>query len=360
MKVYFVGSGLEGCYNVRCLLPLQENAWDGDRTTFLSHIETPQNKAKGAMESEIVVFHRPEEENKYRLMKLLKEQGKKVVFDNDDTYKDLNDGFKFNEYMNKERFEKGLTTLAEGIDKCIKIADLVTCSTEFLKKEYEQINPNVVVLPNCIDPFYWDEPLRNETEIVRIGITGSVAITADMNVLKPIVEHYHKDKRVRLVLLSMPPHKENKITRELYKDEYDFWESVDIEWQPFVPAEDYPGTLNELRLDMVIIPRQDNLFNRCKSNLKFLENSMLEIPTIAQAFPTGDSPYQQNPKDKDYLLLANTHEEWIEQIEKLINDKELRRSMGKKAYDYVVANYNIKYHAYKWKEAYQKLLDSNK
>lgn len=352
MKVFFVGSDLEGCYNVRALFPLQANGWDGDRTTFMFNRMTPENKAKAAMDSEIVVFHRPQDEQRLKLAKLLKSQGKKIVFDNDDTVKD-DGGFKFNEYMDKERLEKGLKKLDKQTDDFIKIADLVTCSTTFLADEYRKLNENVIVLPNCIDPFYFDEPLRNDTDVVRIGVTGSVGITSDVEVLKPIIEHYQHDKRVRLVLFSLPPAKHDKITRELYSEEYKFWDSVDIEWQPFVMAEDYYTTLNELKLDMVIIPRADTYFNRCKSNLKFLENSMLEIPTIAQSFPTGDSPYEQNPEDKNYLLLAGNQEEWIVQIEKLINDKELRREMGRKAKEYVEENYSIEKNAYKWRDAYK-------
>lgn len=355
MKVFYVGSELDGCYNVRCLFPLQANGWDGDRTTFIAYRMTPENKAKAAMESDVVVFHRPERQGKLEMMKLLKKQGKKVVFDNDDTYKD-DGGFKFNEFMDKERMDRGLERLNDMIDQCIKEADLVTCSTEFLKKEYEQINPNVVVLPNYIDPFYFPEPLRNDSDVVRIGITGSLAITSDMDLVMPIVKHYANDKRVKIVVLSMPPLGEDKTVRELYKDEYDFWQSVDIEWTPFVPAEDYYETLNDLKIDIAIIPRANTQFNRCKSNIKYLENSMLEIPSICQSFETGDSPYQVNPADKDYLLFADTHEQWIEQIEKLINDKEYRRELGKKAREYVEANYNIADHAYKWKEAYESLL----
>jgi glycosyltransferase involved in cell wall biosynthesis len=103
------------------------------------------------------------------------------------------------------------------------------------------------------------------------------------------------------------------------------------------------------------IPRADNYFNRCKSNLKFLEASMFEIPVVAQAFSTGDSPYQQNPEDSKYMLLADKHEEWIEQIDKLISDKELRREMGRKARKYVEENYNINKQAHKWVDAYKKL-----
>lgn len=83
---------------------------------------------------------------------------------------------------------------------------------------------------------------------------------------------------------------------------------------------------------------------------------MLEIPSICQAFPTGDSPYQQNPDDKDYLLLANTTEEWIEQIEKLINNKDFRRELGRKAHEYVAEAYSIENNAHKWVDAYKSIL----
>ena len=354
MKVYYIESGLQGCYLVRCLLPLQANGWNGDQVSIRLDAKEPFDKARAAQDAEVVVFHRPDNPKKLELARLLKQSGKKIVFDNDDTLKD-DGGFKFNQYLDKKRFDKGFKTLNESIDAFIKEADLVTCSTEFLKKEYEKINPNVIVLPNCVDPFYFDEPLRNESEKIRIGIVGSIAITADLDVLRPIIEKYHKDPRVELVVFSLPPSKQDTFMHELYSEEYAFFESVNVQWQPFVMMENYYDTLNELRLDMMIIPRKDNYFNRCKSNLKFLEASMFEIPVIGQAFSTGDSPYQQNPEDSKRMLLADTHEQWIEQIEKLIGDKQLRLKMGKEAKEYVLQNYSIKNNSYKWKEAYQKM-----
>lgn len=353
MKVYYIGS-YEGCFNVRCLFPLQENGWNGDRTTLGLNRISPDNKAKALIDADVVVFHRPEKEEDLAVMRKLKQVGKKIVFDNDDTYKDHN-GFKFNDYMTEEKAKLGLDTLNKNIDTFMKEADLITCSTEFLKKEYEQINPNVVVLPNTVDPFYFPEPARNESDIIRIGITGSVGITADVEVLKPIIEHYQHDPRVRLVLLSLPPEGENAIYKKLYVDEYAFWNKVNIEWHSFVKTDVYYEYLNNLKLDMVIIPRSDSYFNRCKSNLKFLENSMLEIPTIGQSFPTGDSPYEVNPEDAKHLLLATDTQSWIEQIEKLIADKELRREMGKKAREYVEETYSIANNAHKWVDAYKSI-----
>ena len=354
MKVYYVNSNKEGCYNVRCLFPLQENGWDGDRTTFNPRIPPPDMKAKALVESDVIVFHRPETDESIVVARKLKQTGKKIVYDNDDTYQDYN-GFKFTEYMNEERVKQGLGKMDKNSKEFMELADLVTCSTEALKKEYEKINPNVVVLPNAVDPFYFPEPLRNDTDVVRIGITGSVGITNDIEVLKPIIEHYQNDPRVRLVLLSLPPEGNNEIYKKLYSEEYAFWNRINIEWHSFVSYDTYYDYLNELKLDMVIIPRFDSYFNRCKSNLKFLENSMLEIPTIGQSFPTGDSPYEVNPEDAKHLLLATDTSSWIEQIEKLITNKELRLEMGKKAHEYVLENYSIEKLAHLWKDAYQSL-----
>jgi glycosyltransferase involved in cell wall biosynthesis len=127
---------------------------------------------------------------------------------------------------------------------------------------------------------------------------------------------------------------------------------MNVEWQHFVPMADYIETLNSLRLDLMLIPRRDNYFNRCKSNIKFLEASMLEIPVIAQGFSDGNSPYEA---DKDFLKLAITEKDWEKYIAELVDNKALRREMGKRARDYVIDTYNINDHAHKWREAYQEL-----
>lgn len=356
MKVFYVNSGLQGSYTVRCLLPLQANGFDGDRTTFLLNQMTPEDKARGALNAEIVVFHRPIAKQLLELARILKQQGKKIVMDNDDTLKDDN-GFKFNEYMNEKRVEQGMEKIDRALNTFAREADLITCTTEFLKKEYEKLNDNVVVLPNCVDPFYWPKPKRNETDIVRIGITGSVGITNDVDALKPIIDHYQNDKRVRLVLLSIPPKGQDDIYKELYSEQYAYWSSVNIEWHPFCKVDEYPEKLNDLKFDFIIVPRSNSYFNRCKSNLKFLENSLLQIPTIAQAFSTGDSPYQ-GVEDQKYLLLADTTEEWIAQIELFIGNKELRREIGIKAQKYILENYNIndEKNYKKWYNAYSELM----
>lgn len=352
MRVYFISSGLQGCFAVRCLLPLAANGWDGDQTSLNLDTKTPENKTIAARASDVVVFHRPDDPRKLELARLLKANGKKIVYDNDDTFKD-DGGVKLNEYMDAERLRTGLERINKTLDAFISEADLVTCSTEFLAEEYRKLNPNVIVLPNCVDPFYFDEPLKNETNVMRVGIVGSIGITSDMDVLKPIIEHFKDDKRIKFVLFSLPPDKKHK----LYTEEFKFWEGLDVEWQPFVDMQEYYDVLNNLRLDLMIIPRADNYFNRCKSNLKFLEASMFEIPVIAQSFPDGKSPYQVNSQDAEHMVLATDAENFISKIEYMINYPKFRIEMGQKAKEYVLANYNIENNGVKWLEAYKTMYD---
>jgi len=352
MRVYYISSGLQGCYTVRCLLPLQANGWDGDQTSIIPHVKTAENKAQAAINADIIVFHRPESPDKLELARKLKSLGKKIVFDNDDTYKD-DKVVKLNAYMSEERVKCGLEKINEVVDTFIKEADLVTASTEFLADEYRKLNPNVEVLPNCIDPFMFDEPLRNEGDKVRIGITGSVGLSADLDLLFPIFKHYDKDPRVQLVFFSL--NKEpSKMIREIYVDEYKTLDKLNVEWHPLVDMVDYYETLNNLKLDIQIIPRADNYFNRCKSNIKFLESSMFEIPVIASSFPDGKSPYQ-NPSDSKYMLLAKDTDEFISHIETLIHSKQVRREMGRKARYYVEKNYDINKKGHLWEDAYGKI-----
>lgn len=351
-KVYFVNSDLGGCYYVRCLIPMIHNGWDGDKTSLrYKEYPTPERRKDACVASNIVVFHRPDQAHKLQVARLLKQLGKKVVYDNDDTYKGV-DAMKFGEILAKKT-----AYLDEFISE---IADLVTCSTEFLAEEYRKITKTpVVVLPNLIDPDDWGKPKRNETDIVRIGFTGSVALNKDFDDFRDILQELDKMPNVKLVLFSLPPvdWENNPKVTEMYKKELAFWSSLkNIEWHPFVYVEDYFDKLNSLKLDMMLIPRNDDYFNRCKSNLKFLEACILEIPVIAQGFKDGLSPYQVNPEDSKHMEICIEHDEWMPKILELINNKELRREMGKKAHQYVLENYNAHNKAKMWADTYKKYL----
>jgi glycosyltransferase involved in cell wall biosynthesis len=211
-----------------------------------------------------------------------------------------------------------------------------------------------VVLPNMVDPFDWDTPKRNRGKKVRIGLIGSVGYD-DYKVIEPYLLELSKRDDVQLVMFSLTkPEYCNDKVKDLYKDSYQFVKN-NIEWHTHVRMAQYMDKINSLELDLALIPRRETYFNKCKSNLKFLELSMLEIPVIASSFSDGNSPYDKDIDGKNGIL-ASTDQEWREATELLIKDKELRRKMGKEARKYTLKHYNIENNYQLWADAYKTIL----
>lgn len=351
MKVYYVGNRWDGCYYVRCLLPLQANGWDGYLRALGGERDTAEQMVEKIMKADIVVFQRPDQKDKTEMIRILRENGKKVVFDNDDTYKPDSGFPKLDIRENREMVNK----VNEELYNNVRQADLVTTTTVALAEEYRALNKNVVVLPNCIDPFDIPEPKRNEGKKVRIGLTGSVGYD-DFKIILPYLKELSERDDVQLVFFSLSlPELTHKRVRDLYKESYDFVKSANIEWHTHVPMAQYFEKLNDLELDLMLIPRRETYFNKCKSNLKFLEAGALEIPVIASSFPDKDSPYDKDLNGENGFL-AKDEAEFRLYTEKLIKDKELRRKVGKNAREYVYENYNIEKFGKLWEMAYSTLI----
>ena len=349
-----VTNGYHGCCYPRLMLPAFHNGFILDRQGVdypLDEIDKVKFDLDGA---DVVVFHRPEDPTYYNLAKMLKKDGKKIVMDNDDTFK-----ISFHPLANfmPDAKESMLRERDKAIDKFLKIADLVTTTTKTLADEYKKINKNTIILPNCVDPIDWDEPLRNESKKVRIGLVGSAALEYDYKQIKDVLKKLSDRKDVQLFMFGLGDkehRKANPKVVKLFKDDYAFWDSLDIEHEQWCLISDYPKKLNEARLDMMLIPRKDNYFNRCKSNIKFMEAAMCEVPVIAQSF--SDGPYEEITHGINGVLIKD-NKHWEHEIDLMIDDKDFRRTMGKNAKEYVLNNYNIEVRAQEWETAYSKLYE---
>jgi glycosyltransferase involved in cell wall biosynthesis len=353
-SVYFVGGHYMGCWYVRCFLPLLENGWSGNYRGIKQELKDIKLQTDEMLKSDIIVFHRADNPDYHKIAIQLKRAGKKIVFDNDDTFQvDETHAF-FN--LDEKGFKQNMEWKNNAVYNFVRNADLVTASTKVLADEYRKWNSNVIVLPNCVNPDDWDEPLRNESDVVRIGIVGSSAYYHDFDIIKDFIKQLDDDKRVQLVLFGLfagkDKEKNPKIT-EVHHREYAFWDTLkNIEHVGWCEMVDYFTVLNELRLDMMIIPRRDSYFNRCKSNIKMLEAAMLDIPIITNHWE--GSPYEKDINGKNGVMVYKP-EDWLKEIYRLVDDKELRRTMGKEARKYVLNNYNIHDKGYLWEEAYKDL-----
>ena len=140
------------------------------------------------------------------------------------------------------------------------------------------------------------------------------------------------------------------------KDDFEFWNSLkNVEWHSYVPVTEYMMTVASLALDLAIIPRKESYFNRCKSNLKFLEMSLLGIPVLAQGFSDGTSPYQG--RDEPYLSLVTDNSKWYNSIISVKDKYSEYKLKAIRAQEYVLQEYNIKTYAPRWIETIQDLIN---
>lgn len=357
-KVYFILGKYGGCNYVRGLLPMWYNGWNGNIIGLKGTMKDVDLAKREMMESDVIVFHRPDTKAFHETAILLRGLGKKIVMDNDDTYY-LDEGHPF-WGRNDEGMEEDISKKNDLVHNFATNADLVTTTTEWLADEYRQYNKNVIVLPNLVNPKDWDTPLRNETNRVRIGLVGSVVYSQDFDLIRDNLRELDKMPNVQLVMFGLhnaESRRKNPKISEVYKREYEFFNSLEnLEHVPWCEMINYTDTLNELRLDMMLIPRKECYFDKAKSNVKFLEAAMCEIPVIASSFADGNSPYDKDFNGKNGILVRND-DDWMPIIMDLINNKDKRLAIGKEAHRYVLENYNISDKYILWRDAFSKLLN---
>jgi hypothetical protein len=85
---------------------------------------------------------------------------------------------------------------------------------------------------------------------------------------------------------------------------------------PSVPFAQFPARLAELDLDIGVCPVLDTAFNRCRSGVKFYQYAGADTVTVASDVPCY--------RGECSLLVQNTPEAWVQQLEPLVRDAALR------------------------------------
>lgn len=102
----------------------------------------------------------------------------------------------------------------------------------------------------------------------------------------------------------------------------------------FTPYVDWRRLPFELRAcDITLSPLVDTLFNRAKSEIKWSESALVEVPTVASNIGAFKEIVQSG---RTGLLVENTENAWYEGISSLVEDLELRQKIAKQAREYVL------------------------
>lgn len=258
-----------------------------------------------------VVFETPFSSRHVRLMKRLKSRVRLIV-DLDDNYHRLDAG--------NPRYAV-LTAQRSTIDAVIDTADELVVSGEPLREFYRSRCARVSVMPNMI-PEHLFPCARNGGRggRVRVGWHGGFSHAKDILTLKEVLPDIRRRfPDVQFIFFGDAPH----------------IDGLDVEFVPSVLFDEFPVALANLRLDVGLAPLAATEFNRFKTNLKWLEYSALKIPVVASDF----GPYADSIASGRDGFLAKSEEDWVRQLSALIEDGELRRSVGQRGYESAMKRY---------------------
>ncbi len=314
---------------------------------IIKGVENGQVVPVRALEGDLVVLQRdfPRDYKAYQEVRALsKENDIKIVMDLDDLIFELPES-------HPDRQSKLYTEALLPMLLALAKADLVTVSSQKLKEFIEPINPNVNIIKNYFDDSIWRlrKPVvkRSTDQPLTIAYMGSESHRSDIDLILP-------------ALLDVAKRYSGKI-------KFHFWgleppselsHSSPTEWTPVRSHKykDFAADFQQLDADIFIAPLLDDLFNQCKSIIKFLEYGALGIPGVYSA----SDPYSQIVKDNLNGLLAGSLSEWAQSLSQLIEDEQLRFRLANEAQDTIRRDWLLSDHADEWLKPYLDLLKPRK
>lgn len=216
--------------------------------------------------------------------------------------------------------------------------DAITVTSPILKEVLEPLNPNIFVLPNYLDADIWHfrqpEPANNQDPI-RILFMGTPTHKPDLEMISDVlvrVAEKYGDHVSFIFCGAEPPDK-------LAGIKYSYHVPMRIyDYQLFVEE------IQKIEADLAIAPLGNNLFNRCKSPLKYFEYTAMGLPGIYSKV----DPYSAVIEDKKVGFLAENTEEWMEKISLLVEDRSIRQDMAFRAQEDIRNNWMIENHFIDW------------
>jgi glycosyltransferase involved in cell wall biosynthesis len=290
------------------------------------------------LEYDIIFVQRVHNWDSMAVLERLKAGGKRIVYDLDDDIFNV-------PKSNPAHGSFGYNEQTAAVE-CMKLADVVTVSTKVLQERLKVIlgGKVPVVVPNAIDPYEgWvpTEKIGSPDGLKRIFWQGSNTHDEDWNECFEAVQHVMKTRDdVRLVILGFMPSK----VREGLETE-GCWKNR-VEFQDPMAPEAYFRMIKHIRADVGLAPLTMNYFNDGKSNIKWMENTMIGMPTVA----SNVGPYAATITHGINGFLCRSKDDWFGSISRCLDNAEDSRKIVHWARKKVIDEFNIKTVAQQWRK----------
>lgn len=299
-KISFVADEMWACAWYRCHVPGVELHRRGHDVVLHEDVRSLSSRTP-----DVLVIQSLSSPEIYREVERLRAAGTFIVYDIDDDPFALhpeNPGFGF----------WSQTHVQDMFVRLLRASDAVTTTTPELAENLQRFNSNVIVLPNMLPSEYWPSerpPIRDETPLV-VGWAGSTSHAPDIREIEDVLSQIlDRHESVEVHVAGALPQWFHRIHPRLR-----FLQPVRIEQYPQLIA----------GFDIALAPLADSRFNRAKSDLKAVEYGMLGLPVVASKMPS----YSRFIRHGENGFLAGTTKDWLQRISALIEDRDLRDTMG--------------------------------
>jgi glycosyltransferase involved in cell wall biosynthesis len=271
--------------------------------------------------------------------------GVKLVMDLDDSLWDIHP-----DNPAHAVYKKGSPELKNFTAICNEV-DYITCTNDYLKNviinNTNKTPDKIKVLPNYIDlKRYKYTPKPNDFDEIVIMHFGSTTHFMDLvetefaRGMERIMKEY-PNVVFKTVGANIAPFKEKwgaKYEQLFGHEDINGW--IDTKFEGFMKD-----------ADIIVTPLVDDIYNRCKSNIKWLEASSAKKPGVWAKIRQYEEVI-----DGTNGILAKKDTEWYKGIKYLIDNKDKRDKMGEKAYK-DVQKHQIQDHLEEYYQFFKMILD---
>ena len=250
----------------------------------------------------------------------------------------------------------------------MRLSDGLIVSTPALAELYRPYAKKIWVVENVVDLKLW--PKRKKNKLLTIGWIGAGSHDDDLAILKNVVPNIlneYKDVQFSIVhgVSEVFKHKPGcEYLENQHHPRYNkmkrcpLCKGIDrVKWtHDFRTIDKYPKWAASFGFDVGLAPLVDLNFTRGKSNLRWLEYSAMGIPTIASPL----NHFRETIRDGETGIIVEKNDEagWIEAIEDMIAEPDLREEIGKNARNEVEKNWCPKVQAKKYRGVIQEITNA--
>lgn len=315
----------------RLLLPAKYIEDPSITIRLVKHTECKENE--DAFNCDIVFLSRLFIYDWSVMEQLRKKYGFKIIVDFDDHYT-------LSPHQLRYKLWQEHNVAARMIDAC-KGADMVFVTNEQLYNVYKQFNKNVQIVPNAV-PFNEQNVSKNCTIVpetdkfvskrepsdkIRFIYAAGASHYHDLKLLKGLFDRLRSDSQFKdKATFTFCGYDDTDVTKKM--------ESIckingSYVRRDILPLDRYMEHYNYG--DVSIAPLVDNFYNRCKSNLKFIEAASMKMPFICSEISTY----------APVLGCKNTGD-WYKAFRFFINNPDYIAYYGNENYEHAKGRYNLR------------------